>query len=550
MCGDQTPLSQIDVAQVGPTASGIVLCSPAVAAPYLKGSKQISVGGLAMIVLAEASALPPTALISEKVRLPLLCAANSEPILADGYMYQIGAMPVTRQTSEKCFDLVSINSCVIKVAVYRDQCEVDWSQFIAHPLKHIFGQLPVLQACRDEECGGSCEMWHVSPACSLKDPILELWGRQFLKVNFAHSNPEDSDLFTVHIRLPACVLHQALLYSGANGLFVEPKAVDGRQPSPLYQVIWLARATLQELVIMRQTQGGICGLARLGQKMGVRCRVEDAGRLHQLLKPGSEFLPPGRKQFFMVGPVPFGTLKDSISAMCASIQWVARPVQPMAGARHFDGIMWKVQAIDSPKQLVIPASHGEVLITKMTDQHVVMAEAPKVVGAEHTVQLCSSGGKSEIDPIFVQDPWAVKKINPQSEQAVKFSTADPLVDLEKKVVEAVLQQLPKSSREGVDFDGDIAMGSNDARIQTLEKQVSELRDGQCQLHSMICEQGHSHGNQIQQLQTTVAETSHQVSQFQVQFSAQLEQQQGQLDSLFKQQMNKIEEILKKPRHHE
>ena len=549
VCGDGIALSQIDVSQMGPTASGVVLCSAATAAPYLKGNKQISAGGLAMVVLSEGSNLPHTSLISEKVRLPLLCTANSEPVLADGYLYQLGAMPVTRQTREKCFELISISSCVIKVAVYKDQCDVEWSQFISHPLKHIFAKLPVLQACQDEECNGSCEMWHVTPACSIKDPILELWGRQFLKINFVHSSPEEAELFTAHIRLPSCVQQQVQTYSGTNGLFVEPKAVDGRQPSPLYQVIWLPKATIQELVILRQTQAGICGLARLGSKMGVRCKIEDAIKLHQAIKPGSAFLPPGKKLFFLLGPVPFGTLKESIAELCSSINWTARPVQPVAGARHFEGIMWKVQALESPSQHVIVASHGEVLITKMADQHVHIAEAPKVVGSEHTMQLCSSSGRPEVDPIFVHDPWAnAKKANPNVEPAAKIQTADPIEVLQQRVVDSVLQQLPKGAKDGMEVDGDETANANERRIQTLEQKVSELHEGQCQLHNMICEQGRSHGSQIQQLQSSVVETSHQVSQFQVQFSAQLEQPQGQLDSLFKQQMHKIEEILKKPRH--
>ena len=544
ICGEGSPLPQIDVSQMWPTASGVVLCSAVTAAPYLKGNKQISAGGLAMIVLADAAALPTTSLISEKVRLPLLCTANSEPVLVDGFLYQLGAMPVTRQTREKCFELVSISSCVIKVAVYKDQCDVEWSQFISHPLKHIFAKLPVLQACQDEECNGSCEMWHVNPTCSIKDP-----SRQFLKINFAHSSPEEAELFTVHIRLPSCVQQQVQTYSGVNGLFVEPKAVDGRQPSPMYQVIWLPKATIQELVILRQTQAGICGLARLGSKMGARCKVEDAIKLHQAIKPGSAFLPPGKKLFFLLGPVPFGTLKDSIAELCASINWTARPVQPVASARHFEGIMWKVQALESPSQHVILASHGEVLITRMAEQQVQLAETPKVVGSEHTVQLCSSSGRPEVDPIFVQDPWAnAKKSQSGVDSIAKIHAADPLEVLQQKVVESVLQQLPKGSKDKMEVDGDEGAGVNEMRIQALEQKVSELHDGQCQLHSMICEQGRAHGSQIQQLQNTAAETSHQVSQFQVQFSAQLEQQQGQLDSLFKQQMHKIEEILKKPRH--
>ncbi len=72
-----------------------------------------------------------------------------------------------------------------------------------------------------------------------------------------------------------------------------------------------------------------------------------------MVKPGSAFLPQGRKRFFLVGPVPFGTLKNSISDALQTINWVARPVSPVAAAPHVQGVMWKVQAVDMPPKTVL-----------------------------------------------------------------------------------------------------------------------------------------------------------------------------------------------------
>ena len=95
-----------------------------------------------------------------------------------------------------------------------------------------------------------------------------------------------------------------------------------------------------------------------------------------------------------------------------------------------------------------------------------------------------------------------------------------------------------------------------ARVDLLERQVQELRDGQQGLHSMIVDQGRSQGQQIvalqhqtQQLESAVTEHHQSLSSFQTQFSSQLAQQENRLDSLFRQQMERLEDLFaKKPRH--
>ena len=48
-------------------------------------------------------------------------------------------------------------------------------------------------------------------------------------------------------------------------------------------------------------------------------------------------MPAGQKLHFLVGPVPHGTLKASLLEAFAAIDWVARPVQTVAAARHVQG---------------------------------------------------------------------------------------------------------------------------------------------------------------------------------------------------------------------
>ena len=97
--------------------------------------------------------------------------------------------------------------------------------------------------------------------------------------------------------------------SGSNAVCAEPRELDGRQVSKAFQVIWLPRHNAAQAMVLRQTVPGIVGLARLGQRWGVRCRLEEAAAVHQLVKPDAEYLPSGHKQVFLLGPVPYGTLK-------------------------------------------------------------------------------------------------------------------------------------------------------------------------------------------------------------------------------------------------
>ena len=133
--------------------------------------------------------------------------------------------------------------------------------------------------------------------------------------------------------------------------------------------------------------------------------MADAARVHEAVRPGIPYLPPGRKEFYIVGPVPFGTLKSSLAQVFQSIQWRARPVQPTPAASHIAGLMWKVQAVEEPPVSVIPTEHGEMVVSKVGE--VVQSSAPKsgIVGSTSTVQLCTAPQTSQ-DPLQLYDPWA------------------------------------------------------------------------------------------------------------------------------------------------
>ena len=555
-CGNGIPLGQVDIAHLGPTTSGIILCTWTQAAPYLRGGKQISAGGLAMILVDVSEGVDTCPLIAEPVRVPVICQANSEPALVDGVLYQLGALPVRRRDNPDKFELITISSCVVKVMVFKDQVEGTWDQFTSHPLRHIFARIPCLQACGDDDCQGSCEGWHSSEKCQIDDPILELWGKQYIRLNFQPANPQEADVFQVMMRLPQCLQVQIQTYSGRSGIYLEPRGINGKQPSELFQVVWVPKASFDELRMLKQTTAGVLGLARLGTKFGLRCAVERASEVHAVVKPGSAYLPQGRKLQYLIGPVPFGTIKASISKMIDSIQWQARPIQPVPAAAHVQGIMWKVQAINPPEQTLIHTAHGDVLISKLVENQVSRPNLPNIIAAKSTVSLCTDAASSAgplVDPLQIVDPWASAVRQGHLPAGKPPPVADDPVDvMQKQVLEAVMARLP----QGMDVDADVGSAES-SRVASLEQKVSELANGQQHLHNMIVEQSQRHDSQVAQLQkhtsqleVSVQDHSLQLGSFQQQFKAQLDQQQSHLDSLFGQQMARLEEMLggcKKPR---
>ena len=553
-CGEGIPLGQVEVANLGPTVSGVVICNWAQAAPYLRSGKQVSAGGLAMILVDVSEGVQSCPLIAEPVRVPMICQANCEPALIDGVMYQLGQLPVRRRDNPDKFELVTISSSVVKVMIFRDQVEGSWEQVIAHPLRYVFARIPCFQACQDEECPGSCEAWHSSEQCRLQDPILELWAKQYIRLNFQPVPPNDAEVFQVMIRIPHCMQTQVQTYSGLAGIFLEPRSVTGKQPSDHFQVVWVPRGSYDEIRMLKQTVSGVLGLARLGSKYGLRCLAEHASGVHKVVKPGSSWLPPGRKQTYVLGPVPFGTLKTSITQMIQSIQWQARAIQPTPAAAHVQGIMWKVQAVEAPGQMLIHTAHGDVLISKMTDAPEDRPARSNIIAARSTVSLCTEASSSStVDPLQTFDPWAsAVRQGTVAPSKPSIVAEDPVELLQQKVLDAVIAKFPPS----MELDGE-SKPDGVARIESLEQRVADLSNGQQQLHNMMMDQSAKHNAQVTHLQQQTSQLEHsvhdhslQLGSFQQQFKAQLDQQQTHLDTLLGQQMARLEEMLganKKPR---
>ncbi len=549
VCGDGNALRQLSLAQITPAASGVVLCNANDAFPYLKGGRQISAGGVAIIVLDVVEPLKQTTLAAQKVRFPVLCSSNHEPLLTEGFLYQLGALPVTRADSANRVELTTVATCVTKLLLFRDQVPCDWEDVVAHPLKQVFQLLPPLQPCHDNECDGSCESWHPSVNFPIREPILELWGKQWLLENVQGVAPQKAEVFVVHIRLPHCLQHQVQTYSGVDGLFLEPKDEDGKSPSKVYQVIWMGKSSMQDLVIGKQSLPGITGIARMNGRYGFRCHVDHVAEVYAQVKPNSAFLPQGRKDTYLIGPAPFGTIKSSMVKLLETLEWKARVLHPIPAGAQISGMMWKVQALVPPPVQTVSSAHGDMVITKCEDPVVQQPLTPAVIATSHTLNLCTHSASSG-----VEDPWA--HYDPWSQALKKGVVAppvvvghDPVQAIEQRVVESVLAQLPKPS---MDVDETVSDGALQNKVQRLESQVMELQAGQQHLHKTLQDTSVQVAGQFQTLhrQTSTLESAvqnqaGQLTTFQSQFQAQMEQSQSRIEGLFREQHDRIEALFQK-----
>ena len=168
--------------------------------------------------------------------------------------------------SQVAVDAVEV--ATIKFTVYRDEIDGSWESFLAGPLgplRYIVAKTPLLRLCRTPHC--NCPHWHNSEEVSAREAILDVWRRQFLQNNFHPEAAASATVYTVCVRVPEVLLSSLLNQSGCAGIYNESRTLDAR-----------------------------AGLARAGERVGIRVPSNQAAAVHKTLKPESIYLPAGPKQ--------------------------------------------------------------------------------------------------------------------------------------------------------------------------------------------------------------------------------------------------------------
>ena len=303
-------ISQIHPKQIGPVSSGVVLMTMAEAEPYLRTAKNVSSEPLALLVLHRPDTPVQTQLPHCRITVPCRCTVDNEPVLVDVTLVQIGSGVVEKHQGTNLVQLDPLEVVTLKYLVYKDEIPTSWDEFCKAPIRFIVGTFPLLRRCHASGC--NCDLWHNPDNLEVKEPLLDVWRRQYLRSGFKPSPMEKADMFSVCLRVPKQLLTQLLSLSGAAGAYCEPRSADGTEVLANYTVIWTPKLSDQELKHLKQTNPAIIGLARVGDRKGVRVLSSQASSIHQLVRPDTVYLPQGQKTMFLVGPFPFGSDRAAI----------------------------------------------------------------------------------------------------------------------------------------------------------------------------------------------------------------------------------------------
>lgn len=114
-------------------------------------------------------------LVITHLQWPALYTPTSEPVLVKGSLINLGDVPVALARVEAAPTVAMLETAVIRVMVYQDQFDKDWTLLTKGPVKLLQSLLPSLRRCNDQACAGQCPMFH--PACGeeVAQVILDAW---------------------------------------------------------------------------------------------------------------------------------------------------------------------------------------------------------------------------------------------------------------------------------------------------------------------------------------------------------------------------------------
>lgn len=387
--------------------------------------------------------------------------------------------------------------------------------------------LPMLRRCLTEQC--QCDCWHNPDQLPIRDPIIDVWRRQFLRQGFRPRPPAEAEFFSVCIRIPQCLLETSLGASGSAGAYCEPRSADGREVLAEYTVVWTPKQSPQEMKHLMLTNPAVIGLARLGERRGLRVRSTQAKHIHQLVRPDTVYLPSGPKTQYAVGPFPYGIDRQAVGRILQKAGWECRPLQP-ASPCPGKGVMWTVQSAEEPTHTMIPTTTGEIMIAKVKQDAVSPVTPSMTVGSAATLALCEkqdAGKQGDADPWAHNDPW--RTYHPVNAQAP--GPAEGLQQIEDRIQTAVLAKLQPPMDQDDMPD----------RVHALEDQAQHLLAKQQGLENQFHEHSSQQTQQMHALQGQVAAQAQQLH-------GHLENQNQTMQSLFEQQMQQIRGLLaKRPR---
>ncbi len=535
---DGTPVKQISSLQVGPVAEGVAIVTALEAGPFLRASKVVSNSPLALLVLNAPATRLGTTLMHSPVTVPARCVINQEPLLLEATLVQLGSKKIEKTVSKPHAEFETVQVSTLKLVVYRDEVPISWEQFGQGPVKYILHHLPMLKLCTEQHC--QCAAWHNQEGVAVQSAVVDVWRRQFLKKGYKQDSQSTATMFSVCIRVPACLKDRVIESSGTAGIYAEPRSLDAKEVDNSFEVVWIPKADRKTVVHLKQTNPAATSIVRSDDRWGLRVSGSQAQALHSSVRPDAVYLPQGPRLKFTVAPVPYGTDRRSLSKILKAIGWEAKPIQPTGAVEGGRGNVWSVFATEHPPTNIVTMGFGEMVIATVTTPAGEKGDSMKPVATSSTLTLCGNAlnKNGNYDPWTVQDPWQSYQPQRATHLTSVPAASESLKQLESKIEQAVLARMPAQQV--------VAMDQDDVpdRVEFLEKQVQTLMHKQQQLEVTVNDQHVQQSAQLSQLQGQLNAQGQQVSN-------QLASQQQSMQQMFEAQMQQIRNLLsKRPRTEE
>ena len=403
----------------------------------------MSTGALAILVLGH---LPPgvATLPTEEVRFQARWKLSGDPLLVQAVLLQLGEKHVQKSEPAQRTPVDVVQSTLVRLAAYRDELPTAWEEFLRAPLRTVLQLCPLLTACDKLSC--SCPAFHKMAHAGEPDPILEVFGRQFLFSNLKQAPADKAEVYNAVLRVPLVMEVELQAFSGLQGLYFEPRGDSIREPSDRFSVIWMPRLDHSQALILRQTQPDALGLARVADRYEVRCLKSQAESLHKALKPGVPYLPAGSATLFHAGPWPYGLQRPAINKAFRAFGWAANATQPVPGAAS-GGQWWAVHAENPPPSNVMPSQVGDVLIVMQPAKPELRKVSTPVIASQAVLQQLQTGPpvavSAPVEPAF-DESWAAylhKRGTPSSSPEDRPAVVDQVA----KQVLGKLQETPAAT---------------------------------------------------------------------------------------------------------
>ena len=487
---DGKEVGQIQAAQIMSTSRGVVIMNVEEAIPYFQLNQPVSGEGIALLIIDHDDPRVPTS--KQLLRVPAQCASTGEPIILTVAMIQVGSQAIARNLPQQCVEIEEVANKVVRIAVYRDQFPGDWTEFASKPVKMLVEQAP---------------FQHMPP-----QSILDVWDRQFVNHRMQRTQPGDAQIFMVNLRIVTDQVEPIMSINGSEGKFAEPRSSNGRQPDSNYQVVWLPRKSFQEAQLAKQVAKTPVVLVRSGDKYGLRVHNTAAEQVHREHRPDVLYLEGNEVKKYKVGPLPYGSTKQSIVNAFKKWGWVARPIGPQGQSSDRSGTMWMVQATNDPSHWIFQMHHGDVLITQESaDISTRVEAAPGVVASAKTLQTLKGETKTAT-------------IKPDS---AKELSVGQVVSIQAQLEASIDRKI----REAVPTTGDDDMHDTKDRIDQLESQMQQLTGSMQVFQQQQQQNTQALYTQVQAMDTKINEQDTKLNRM--------------LDNKLDAQMQKIEALLTK-----